>query len=104
MLHIVLGAGVIAALAGAVMLLWNWLVPGLFGGGTVGYCQALGLFLLGRLLFGGLKFGNCRCHCGCHGHGGRHFHEKWDKMTPEQRKEFMHTCQCGCQAEDASEE
>ena len=32
-----------------VMLLWNWLMPGLFGLATIGYFKALGLYLLARL-------------------------------------------------------
>lgn len=40
-------------LAVPTMLLWNWLMPELFGLGRIGYLQALGLMLLARLLFGG---------------------------------------------------
>ena len=32
-----------------VMLLWNWLLPGIFGLATIGYFKALGLYLLARL-------------------------------------------------------
>jgi hypothetical protein len=31
------------------MLLWNWLLPGIFGIATIGYFKALGLYLLARL-------------------------------------------------------
>jgi len=34
-----------------VMLLWNWLMPTIFGLGTIGYWQAWGLLLLAHLLF-----------------------------------------------------
>ena len=34
--------------------LWNALMPPIFGLPAIGYWQALGLLLLGRLLFGGL--------------------------------------------------
>ena len=33
------------------MLLWNWLVPGLFGLATIGYVKAFGLYLISRILF-----------------------------------------------------
>ncbi|ARW56963.1 hypothetical protein [Synechococcus phage S-B64] len=33
------------------MLLWNWLVPGLFGLATIGYLKAFGLYLMSRILF-----------------------------------------------------
>jgi len=34
-----------------LMLLWNWLVPGLFGLATIGYLKAFGLYLMSRILF-----------------------------------------------------
>lgn len=55
-----------------VMLLWNWLMPGLFGLKAVTYWQAAGLVLLARLLIGSPGHGG---H-GRHGHGPHrgHFH------------------------------
>lgn len=35
-----------------LMLLWNWLMPGIFGLATIGYLKAFGLCLLSRILFG----------------------------------------------------
>jgi len=32
-----------------IMLLWNWLLPGIFSIATIGYLKALGLYLLARL-------------------------------------------------------
>ena len=32
-----------------IMLLWNWLLPGIFGLATIGYFKAFGLYLLARL-------------------------------------------------------
>ncbi len=44
----------LAAIGGVVvMLLWNWLLPPLFGTPEVTFFQALGLLVLCRLLFGG---------------------------------------------------
>ena len=34
-----------------LMLLWNWLIPGLFGLATIGYLQAFGLHAMARILF-----------------------------------------------------
>ena len=34
-----------------LMLLWNWLVPGIFGLATIGYLKAFGLYLMSRILF-----------------------------------------------------
>ena len=78
---------VTAGFSAVVMLLWNWLMPSLFGLGVINFWQALGILVLSRILFGG--FG------GGHGlkrhkfHAGHHMREKWMKMTPEQRQEFV---------------
>lgn len=66
-----------------VMSLWNWLLPPLVGLHPVTFWQALGLFVLARILLGGF-----------HGHGGHHhrwhrrMRERWEKMTPEERERF----------------
>ena len=50
------GAAVVGSLIGSLlkpvvlMLLWNWLLPGIFGLATIGYFKALGLYLLARLI------------------------------------------------------
>jgi len=82
---------VIAALSAIVMLLWNWLIPAIFGLAIINFWQALGLFILARILFGGFPFGrkgmlmNDRIH-----HMEENpVHEKWKNMTPEQRWEFI---------------
>lgn len=36
-----------------VKLLWNWLMPAIFGLGEISYWQAFGLVILAKLLFGG---------------------------------------------------
>jgi hypothetical protein len=75
----------IAAFGFIVMALWNWLIPPIVGWKTIDYWQALGLFVLAKILFG---FGG-------HGHRHRmHMHwrarwaERWEKMTPEEREKF----------------
>jgi hypothetical protein len=84
---VLLGIGAGAGFTLAVMLLWNALIPSIFGLGIISFWQALGLLVLSRLLFGG--FG----HHGGPGFGGlRHknaIREKWMNMTPEQQKEFI---------------
>jgi uncharacterized membrane protein YdbT with pleckstrin-like domain len=35
-----------------LMLLWNWLMPGIFGLATIGYLKAFGLYAISRILFG----------------------------------------------------
>jgi hypothetical protein len=76
-----------AGFGAVVMLLWNWLLPVMFGLATINFWQALGLLVLCRILFG--SFGG-RHGLNRHGmHGRDHIRKKWMKMTPEQRKEFV---------------
>ena len=57
----------IAAVTWIVMQLWNCLLPDLFTGvSRIGYWQALGVLLLSRILFGGLRGGG---HGRGHGRG-----------------------------------
>ena len=69
----------------AVRLLWNWLLPPLFGFREISFWQAIGLLALGRLLFGGGGWHRC-------GRAGmrRRLSERWDEMTPEERERFRH--------------
>jgi hypothetical protein len=82
----VIGVAVVALLGWVTMSLWNWLVPDLFNGPVITFWQALGLFLLSKILFWGF---------GGKGHNRRHspywkhrFYEKFSKMPSEQREEF----------------
>jgi len=58
------------------------LVPAIFGGPAVSWLQALGLFALGRILFGGWGRGRMG--------GGRHWRKRMDERTaslsPEERE------------------
>jgi hypothetical protein len=76
----------IAVVGIAVMLLWNWLMPDVFGLAALSFWQALGLLALARILFGGL--GHKRW-MGMHGARHNPISEKWAKMTPEEQKEFI---------------
>lgn len=77
----------IAGVGAVVMLLWNWLMPTIFGLVAINFWQALGLFLLARILFSGFGFKKR----GMMHRGMREnpMHKKWMKMTPEQRNEFL---------------
>ena len=67
----------------AIMQLWNWLMPAIFGLKAITFLQALGLLLLSKILFGGF-----------HRHGGggrgwrRHMEARWATMSEEEREKF----------------
>ena len=80
----ILGMLLFIAVGGQIVrLLWNWLLPPLFGWREVTFWQALGLLALCRILFGGL---------GLHGSGSgrsnirRRMAERWGHLTPEERE------------------
>lgn len=87
----------IAALSYVVMSLWNAIIPTLFHLPTLEYWQAMGLLILCRILFGGIR-GRHGWHGHGHGHGGwrRHMRQRWESMTPEERErmrsKFKHRC------------
>jgi hypothetical protein len=87
-------------------LLWNWLVPTLFGGPSLSYWQALGLLLLTKILFFGIG-GSRGCSEGYNTRQRewkRRFSEKVSAMTPEERealKQKMREKWCGNTDKDA---
>ena len=82
-----MGAAFILAIGFVTMTLWNCLIPDLFHGPVITFWQALGLLLLGKLLFG------------WHNHHNRSWEDKWARgrewkakfrekmahMTPEEQ-------------------
>jgi len=67
-----------------VMLLWNWLLPTLFGWPAITFWQALALLALCRILFGGFGGGGG----GVRANARRRMAERWERMTPEEREKF----------------
>lgn len=91
----------IVIFGGCVMMLWNWLMPELFGLPVITFWQAAGLLLLCKILFGGFGGGH---HSHGHGHcGGNKLRERWEKMTPEERERIMEM-HCTLQASTKGEE
>ncbi|GBU25765.1 hypothetical protein R83H12_02423 [Fibrobacteria bacterium R8-3-H12] len=77
----------VAAFAAITMLLWNWLMPAIFGLPLLTYWQSAGILVLTRLLFGGIGHNG---HFGRHGFNRNHkLREKWQNMSDEERKAFM---------------
>ena len=83
----ILGLAFFVALGGAAVLyLWNWLLPSLFGFPQITFWQGLGLLALSRILFGGWSSSSP---------GSRLRHridaridERCAAMTPEEREHF----------------
>ena len=49
----ILGVAAMGVLFGfGIMWLWNWLMPVIFGLGEITYWQAIGIFVLAKLIFG----------------------------------------------------
>ena len=81
---------VIAGFGQAVLQLWNWLMPSIFGLHAITFWQAVGLMGLSWILFGGLRgFGMVRGGGRHRGHWRRGMRERWERMTPEQRDQFL---------------
>jgi len=74
-----------------VTLLWNWLMPALFGWHLISFWQAIGILVLSKILFGGF-----------HGRHGGHMHwrrrmmERWEQMTPEEREKLRESMRGRC--------
>ena len=66
-----------------VMLLWNNLLPALFGISTITFWQAIGLLILSKILFGGFRGGHG--HHSFHGHGP---HGRWMHLNPEEKEKM----------------
>ncbi len=62
--------------------LWNWLMPSILGLHAITFWQAIGLFILSKILFGGFH------RHGPRGRWGRQMNERWAQMSPEEREKF----------------
>jgi Ca2+/H+ antiporter, TMEM165/GDT1 family len=80
----------------AVLHLWNWLMPTIFHLGAITFWQAVGLMILGWLLFGGLRglSGPRRCAARrgdwgpMRGRWEERWERRWQQMSPEERERF----------------
>jgi hypothetical protein len=81
-------AACLSAVSFIVMQLWNHLLPEILHVGTINFWQAMGIFILSKILFGFGKGGR-----GFGGHDGnpwmrRKMEEKFRNMSPEEREHF----------------
>jgi hypothetical protein len=88
------GMTLFAFLGGAIVrLLWNGLLPPLFGFREVTFWQALGLLALSRILFGGFGLRASpgpRARRRIEERLEERMAERWERMTPEERERFRY--------------
>ena len=98
---IVCAALAVVALGFIIMALWNHILVTVLSVKAITYTQALGIFVLSKLLFGGFKGRSCGC-----GFGGRgkEIKEKWMNMTPEERENFKQNWRSRCRTWGNKEE
>ncbi|MFN4255886.1 MAG: hypothetical protein ACK4Q5_12855 [Saprospiraceae bacterium] len=82
-------------LGGAVMFLWNAILPEVIGARPLSYPHALGLLVLCRILFGGFRGGRP---------GGNHAafdpRGRWMSMSAEERAKFKAAWQERCRKKE----
>jgi len=94
---IVLGVVFIAAVGFATMYLWNLLIPELFHGPIISFWQALGLLLLGKLLFGWHSHHNAWNDKWSRGREWKaRLKEKMAHMTPEEQDRMREALRNRC--------
>lgn len=87
---VIFGITLVGLYVFAVMHLWNWLMPDIFGITTLTYWQTLGLLLLFKMLFLGNGW---RCKDKKHVeydnrmHWKARFRQKWEAKCHDQNKE-----------------
>lgn len=100
-LMVICGIAFVTAVIFVVMSLWNWLVPELFNGPVINFCQAAGILLLSKILFGfGKGKGRCNKCGGGHGPGAmwkNKMREKWSEkmshLSPEEKEKMKNKWQ-----------
>src|ERR1700761_6136033 len=80
-------AAFLSVVSFVVMSLWNYLLPGILHVGLITFWQAMGIFILCKILFGFGKGGGHR-HMGGAPWMRHKWAEKFKNMTPEQREMF----------------
>jgi hypothetical protein len=73
----------IAAITGAIMFLWNNVLTVVLHISTVTFWQALGIFVLSKILFGGFRGAQWGRH-----QWKKKMMQRWDGMTPEEKEKF----------------
>jgi hypothetical protein len=81
-------AAFLSLISFVVMNLWNYLLPGILHVGFISFWQAMGIFILCKILFG---FGGKGGHRGIHGGAPwmrRRMEDRFRNMSPEEKEKF----------------
>ena len=78
----------VAIMSWVVMSLWNWLMPYLFAAKLITYGQALGILILCKILFGGIKGSWRGRNCNYHGDWKQKMESRMSGMSEEEREKF----------------
>lgn len=83
-----IGIAGFAAVIALIMVLWNWLIPVIFGGPVLTYWQAAGILILSKIIFSG--FWGHKSHNSDPRHRAwrRKFEEKMKNMSDEDKEKF----------------
>lgn len=93
----ILGLAFIALLIFVTMSLWNWLIPDLFHGPVLTFCQTAGLLVLSKILLSGFH------HHGRRHHPHNHPHQEGEGCCDNRWwKKFHHHSAC-CNQEKGTE-
>jgi Ca2+/H+ antiporter, TMEM165/GDT1 family len=79
-----------------VMQLWNWIIPVISPLTSITYWQAMGLFLLSRILFGGFHFRSHHQAVNRHLSNHSQFRDKLMDMNVEEREQFKNQWKKRC--------
>ena len=84
----VAAAAFITAISFVVMQLWNNLLPDILHVGVITFWQAMGIFVLSKILFGFGRGGGGRGFRGGAPWMRQKMEERFKNMTPEEREKF----------------
>jgi len=85
---VVFGVLMVVLLGLVTQFLWNWLLPDIFGFPMINFWQAIGLFLLAKIIFGFGGGGKGKWDSRRSHQWKRHWAEKYSKLSPDERERF----------------
>ena len=105
----ILGIALFMFLGGEIVrLLWNWLLPPLFGWREITFWQALALLALCRILFGGWGRGSSRSRYAFRRRMADRMADRvadrWEQMSPDERERFRQRIRERCGFDPATSE